>query len=187
MRIITNQVLIKTVKSMEPILGQIQAFGFNFAPRGWALCHGQLLSVSQNSALFSLLGTAFGGDGRTTFGLPDLRGRSIIGMGHGTGLGTFNLGNQGGAETHTLTIPQMPEHQHSPQVAVNNTPGEEASPETAYIASHANGFAGDATPPAVLYGVTSQEVGGGQAFGIRSPYLCINMCISLLGAYPSRN
>jgi len=171
---------------MEPFLGQIQAFGFNFAPRGWAMCEGQLLAISQNTALFSLLGTTFGGDGRTTFGLPDLRGRSIAGMGNGPGLSTISWGEKGGAENHTLTIPQIPSHAHAVKVAVNTAPGDEASP-TSMIASSANGFSEDATPNAILGGVSSSDVGGGQSFGIRSPYLGINMCIALQGIFPSRN
>jgi len=171
---------------MEPFIGQIQAFGFNFAPRGWAMCEGQLLPISQNTALFSLLGTTFGGDGRTTFGLPDLRGRSIVGMGNGPGLSSISWGERGGAENHTLSVAQMPNHNHSVQVQVNTGAGSEPDP-TGFIANEPNGFAEDATANAHLGGVTEASVGGGQSFGIRSPYLGINVCIALQGIFPSRN
>ncbi len=96
----------------DPFIGQIQTFGFNFAPRGWARCDGQLLPISSNSALFSLLGTTYGGDGRTTFGLPDLRGRAALHQGQGPGLSNRNLGQRAGAENTTLTVNQMPSHNH---------------------------------------------------------------------------
>ncbi len=171
---------------MEPFLGQIQAFGFNFAPRGWAMCEGQLLPISQNTALFSLLGTTFGGDGRTTFGLPDLRGRSIAGMGNGPGLSSITWGERGGAENHTLTTAQMPNHNHSVKVAVNTDPGSEAA-STGILASQAGGYAEDPTTGQVLGGVSEANVGGGQSFGIRSPYLGINVCIAMQGVFPSRS
>ena len=98
---------------MDAFLGSINTFGFNFAPRGWALCQGQLLAISQNSALFSLLGTTYGGDGRTSFGLPDLRGRASVGMGHGPGLSNYSWGERGGSETRTLTSLNLPSHTHN--------------------------------------------------------------------------
>ena len=97
----------------EPFIGQIQPFAFNFAPRNWALCDGQLLPISQNTALFSLIGTTYGGDGRTTFGLPDLRGRVPIHQGHGPGLSSYVIGQTGGSATNTLTQAQMPSHTHT--------------------------------------------------------------------------
>jgi microcystin-dependent protein len=171
---------------MEPFLGQIQAFGFNFAPRGWAKCDGQLLSISSNTALFSLLGTMYGGDGRTTFGLPDLRGRSMLHSGNGPGLTNITQGQKSGAENHTLTDAQIPTHAHAVKVAVNTAPGDESSP-TSTIASSANGFSEDATANSFLGGVSSSNVGGGQAFNMRNPYLGINVCIALQGIFPSRN
>ena len=171
---------------MEPFIGQIQAFGFNFAPRGWAMCEGQLLPISQNTALFSLLGTTFGGDGRTTFALPDLRGRSIVGMGNGPGLSNISWGERGGAENHTLSVGQMPSHNHSVQVQVNTGGGSEAD-ATTFLANQANGYAEDATSGAHLGGVTQANVGGNQSFGIRSPFLGINVCIALQGIFPSRS
>ncbi|MEX1309383.1 MAG: tail fiber protein, partial [Candidatus Sulfomarinibacteraceae bacterium] len=100
----------------SPFIGQIQLFGFNFPPRGWAFCEGQLLAISSNTALFSLLGTTFGGDGRTTFGLPDLRGRSAVGVGNGPGLSSVSWGQRSGAENVTLNVNTLPSHTHSAAV-----------------------------------------------------------------------
>lgn len=171
---------------MEPFIGQIQAFGFNFAPRGWAQCNGQLLAISQYQSLFSLLGTTYGGDGRTTFALPDLRSRSIVGVGQGPGQDNIKIGQSGGAYSHTLTDAQIPSHAHGVKVAVNTEAGEESSPKS-IIASSANGFSEDATANSFLGGVSSSSVGGGQAFNIRNPYLGMNVCIALDGLYPPRN
>ena len=110
----------------EPFLGEIRLFGFNFAPRGWSFCTGQLLPISQNSAVFSLLGTTFGGDGRTTFGVPDLRGRVAIGVGQGPGLSDRRWGQRGGAETTTLNVNQMPNHRH--HIFVVDEDGDSESP-----------------------------------------------------------
>mgnify|MGYP004701633713 CR=1 FL=1 len=170
---------------MDPFIGQIQAFGFNFAPKGWALCNGQLMSISQNTALFSLLGTTYGGDGRVTFGLPDLRGRSIVGAGQGPGLSLIDQGEMSGVETVTLLQNNLPPHNHPVTVAVNTAAGEE-SDSTLYLASHDGAFSEAPTGSAVLKGVTSAPVGNGQPFSNRNPYLGINVCIALQGIYPSR-
>lgn len=170
---------------MEPYLGQIQAFGFNFAPVGWAQCNGQLLSIAEYEALFSLLGTTFGGDGQTTFALPDLRGRSIVHPGSGPGLSPIQLGQSGGQETVTLTINQLPSHNHPVSVAVNTGNGEE-SDSTKYIASHASAFNEAPSTGKVLNGVTSIPAGSGQPFFNRNPYLGMNYCIAIEGIYPSR-
>ena len=169
---------------MEPFIGQIQPFGFNFAPRGWAKCDGQLLSISSNTALFSLLGTTYGGDGRTTFGLPDLRGRSIVHAGNGPGLTNITQGQKSGAEQVTLSTNNMPSHNHT--VAVSNEDGEEADPTNRVIAANAASFNDDGSG-ATLKTSSVSTVGGSQAFGIRSPYIGINVCIALQGIYPSRN
>lgn len=168
---------------MEPFIGQILAVGFGFAPRGWATCEGQLLPITSNEALFSLLGTTFGGDGRTTFGLPDLRGRSIVGQGTGPGLSNIRWGQRGGAETHTLTLAQMPSHTHA--IGVNTAAGEEGNPAGNHLASHASAFAEDPSTGQNLANPASQ--GGGQSFNIRSPYLGMYYIIALVGIYPSRN
>ena len=172
---------------MEPFLGQIQPFGFNFAPRGWALCEGQVLQISSNTALFSLLGTTFGGDGRTSFGLPDLRGRSIVGVGNGPGISDIRWGQRGGGENHTLTTLQIPQHSHPTSVAVSTSAGEESTVSGNIIANHTNAVNEDATAGQTLGGVTSANTGGGQSFNIRNPYLGIYVSIALVGIYPSRN
>ena len=125
---------------MDPFIGQIQAFGFNFAPAGWAHCNGQLLAISQNTALFSLLGTTYGGDGRTTFGLPEMRGRSIRHVGTGPGLSAVSWGQRGGATTATLIAANLPSHNHGVQVGVSTAAGEEATPAGQVIANHAGAF-----------------------------------------------
>ena len=171
---------------MEPFIGLIQIFGFNFAPRGWALCDGQLLSIAQNSALFSLLGTTFGGDGRTTFGLPDLRGRNAIHVGNGPGLSPASWGQRGGAEQHTLSVANLPPHTHGFNIGCNNTDGETDNPDGAFpgpsnedvYAESANGTMADM--------VTSQT-GNSTSINHRDPYLAVFHCIALTGVFPSRN
>ena len=170
---------------MEPFIGQIQAFGFGFAPIGWAHCHGQLLSISENDALFSLLGTTYGGDGMTTFGLPDLRGRSIVHPGSGPGLIPVQLGQSGGFESVTLTTNQLPSHNHNVSIAVNTGSGEESS-STSFLSSHAGAFNETPTSGTALAGVNQTNTGGNQPANIRNPYLGINFCIALFGIYPSR-
>ncbi len=171
---------------MEPFIGQIQAFGFNFAPRGWSTCDGQLLSIASNSALFSLLGTTYGGDGRTTFALPDLRGRSMIHQGRGPGLSDFSIGQRGGAEQVTLSVINMPSHNHASSVAVN-TGGGESSVPTGYIAAHTAAFGEEPTAGANLAGVSNNNAGGNQPFSNLNPYLTVNVCIALVGIFPSRD
>lgn len=171
---------------MEPFIGQILMFGGNFAPRGWALCDGSLLSINQNQALFSILGTTYGGDGRTTFGLPELRGRVAMHPGSGPGLTPRSLGQRAGAETHTLNINEIPSHNHSVSVNVNTGAGEEADPTT-IISSLAGAFNEDPTTGANLGGVNENNVGGGQSHNNIQPYLCVNFIIALVGTFPSRN
>ena len=188
---------------MDPFLGQIQPFGFNFAPRGWAKCDGQLLAIASNSALFSLLGTTFGGDGRTTFGLPDLRGRSIVHIGHGPGLSTISWGERGGRELIQLSQLNMPSHSHSlingvANVHVYTTDNTDVSAETD---GGANALGTSGTMPDIyrenptagdyLAGVqisgTTNLAGGSQPFDSRNPFLGINVCIALQGIFPSRS
>jgi microcystin-dependent protein len=170
----------------NPFLGEIRLFGFNFAPRTWATCSGQLMPIAQNTALFSLLGTTYGGDGQTTFALPDLRGRSALSAGQGPGLAAYNLGQVSGVETVTLISTQMPAHNHtmlassSDSTAKNpsgNIPGGTASPVYAAV-----GTANTTMAPQVIGGA-----GGSQPHENRSPYLVLNYCIALEGIYPSRN
>ncbi len=173
---------------MEPFLGQIQPYGFNFPPRGWALCQGQLLPINQYQALFSLLGTMYGGDGRTSFGLPDLRGRSMVGFGQGAGLTNISQGSRGGRETVTLTTANLPSHNHNMRLggglgnsgsASNNYPASNAGADTIYTATAPNSAAMNAQ--------TVSNTGGGLNFTARSPYLGINVSIALQGLFPSRN
>lgn len=171
---------------MEPFLGQIQAFGFNFAPRGWAKCDGQLLPISQYSALFSLLGTIYGGDGRTTFALPDLRGRSPIHYGNGPGLTTRPIGQRSGQENVTLTTSQIPAHNHPTNIAVSTESGEENS-SNLFIANNQGGFNEESSTNQNLGGVTSGLTGGTQSHNNMPPYIVLNYCIALQGIFPSRS
>lgn len=166
----------------EPFIAQISLFGGNFAPRGWAFCDGQLLSIAQNSALFSLLGTTYGGDGRTTFGLPDLRGRVPVGPRNGPGLSPYRLGQKGGSESKTLTVNNLPAHNH--EIPVSNAAADKATPQGNYLA---NGEVYAAAPTAQAFARPVATTGGSQAFDIRQPSLAINYIIALTGIFPSRS
>jgi len=164
----------------EPFLSEVRIFSFGFAPKGWALCDGQLLPINQNQALFSLLGTTFGGDGRVNFALPDLRGR--VPMHVGTAL---TLGQRGGEQAHTLSISELPSHTHQARASAD---GPTASLPTNNFWASNTGF----TP----YGTTGDiamspqaltNVGGSQAHLNMSPYLVLNVCIALQGIFPSTN
>ncbi len=172
----------------EPFLGQIQPFGFNFAPRGWALCDGQLLSISSNTALFSLLGTMYGGDGRTTFGLPDLRGRVALHMGSGPGLTPRSIGQQGGSETNTLTTNNLPSHNHVATLRARAEDGTSSKPEGNLLAGGQQIY-GTGTQDANMSteAISVSNTGNGQAVNNMEPFLVINWCIALQGTYPSRN
>jgi microcystin-dependent protein len=172
---------------MEPFVGQIQAFGFNFAPRGWAMCNGQLMSISENTALFSLLGTIYGGDGRTTFQLPGLRGRSMVHAGQGPGLSNIQIGQKGGWENVTLQTTNLPAHNHATVMNLGGTAEEAGAGH--FLATSGAIFAEDAAAGSTLNAgaITSGNTGGGQSFNNRNPYLGINVCIALVGVYPSRN
>lgn len=187
---------------MEPTLGEIRMFGGNFAPRSWALCQGQLLPINSNQALFSILGTTYGGDGRTTFGLPDLRGRTAIHAGNGPGLSDRRLGSKGGTETNTLNVTHLASHSHSGSFGVNKSAGTTDSPANAFPAP----ISGRAlsTPPANMqmtgYGATKSgtgtmasnsvvvgNTGGGQPVNNMQPWLAVNYIIALQGIFPSRS
>lgn len=193
---------------MDPFIGEIVMFGGNFAPRGWAFCDGQLLSIAQNTALFSILGTTYGGDGRTTFALPDLRGRAPIGPRRGPGLSDYRLGQRGGTETTTLNITQLPNHSHSaaftqtsgisttPAVAdeansddpSNNKPAIPSISGTNKAYSNASADTSLANGTATVTGnVTIANTGGQQPFNHMDPYLAVNYIIALVGIFPSRN
>ena len=169
----------------EPFIGEIRTVGFNFAPRGWAFCDGQLLSISSNQALFSLLGTTYGGDGRTTFALPDLRGRVSVHPGTGAGLSTYRIGQRGGAETNTLTVNQLPSHTHANNMA-SAAEGDSNDP-TGKLLAKTDARTYTDTGPAVASGGTSGSTGGGQAISNIQPYLAVYHVIALVGLFPSRN
>lgn len=171
----------------EPYLGSIHMFGGNFAPRSYALCDGQLIAITQNDALFSLLGTIYGGDGRTTFGLPDLRGRLPMHMGQGPGLSERRIGAKFGGETETLTVNQLPSHTHT--VGATTTAADDPSPSGNIFADTGDNLSVYQTPGAAMTlapnSVTTS--GGSQSHENRMPALCINFIIALYGIYPSRN
>ncbi|QGY45663.1 phage tail protein [Maribellus comscasis] len=178
---------------MEPFIGQIMLFGGNFAPRGWALCDGQLLSIVQNQALFSIIGTSYGGDGRTTFGLPDLRGRVPMHPGNGPGLTPRRLGEKSGEENILLNISQIPAHNHSATGTIQAKNGQaDASNPGGTVAATLNknteGYAQKAntTMKAGAVDVTVNNSGGGLPHNNVQPYQCINYIIALQGIYPSR-
>jgi len=172
---------------MEGYLAQILMFAGNFAPRNWVFCDGQLLAISQNTALFSLLGTTYGGDGRTTFGIPEMRGRVPMHKGSGPGLTPRTLGQTGGVENVTLTVAQMPQHSHPTAVAVNNTGGEEANAAGQIISNHAAAFNEDPVPGQNLGGVTAGNTGGNGSHTNVQPFKCVNFVICVSGIFPSRN
>ncbi|HVR91344.1 MAG TPA: tail fiber protein [Novosphingobium sp.] len=197
----------------SPFIAAIIMFGGNFAPRGWATCSGQILPIAQNTALFSILGTTYGGNGQTTFALPDLRGRVPNGMGQGPGLSAYTLGQQGGEENHTLITAEMPAHTHAATFASTSTLSAAQVPSTnqqaqttpqSMLARSVDGAAnGTALPriyapatstPTVPIGglnvagtVTNAVTGGGQPHNNLQPYLTLNFIIALQGIFPSRN
>jgi microcystin-dependent protein len=178
-------------------LGEIQMFGFNFAPKNWALCNGQLMNIQQNTALFSLLGTTYGGNGTTTFQLPDLRGRLAQGQGQGPGLTNRVLGEVDGVEAYTLLVTETPQHNHSVNVISNPTLGNntDAPGNTQLLAQTTySGSAGAATNLYVQDNPTTNAMGaltigstGGQPHTNIMPTLVVNFCICLSGIFPSRN
>lgn len=195
---------------MDAFIGIIFLFGESFAPNGWHLCDGTQMPISGNEALFSLLGTTYGGDGMSTFALPDLRGRVPVGQGQGPGLSRYDLGQRGGTEQTTLTIAQLPMHVHQTVSNLTITPSASTAAGTTNIpgagmvpaklpsigsgptAQPIKGYAVDdntaiLAPSAVSGSVTISPVGGSQPFNIQSPYLAMNYAISLYGIYPSRN
>jgi microcystin-dependent protein len=163
----------------EPFLGEVRIYGFNFPPRSWALCDGQLLPINQNQALFSLLGTTYGGDGRTTFALPDLRGRAPMHEGSG-----FSLGQKAGEENHTLTAAEMPSHTHVARASANS--GNSPVPTGNFLAAANNVYRGPDNLTALHTGSVG-TTGSSQAHTNLQPYLTLNFCIALAGLFPSRD
>ena len=162
----------------EPFLSEIRLMSFGFAPRGWALCNGQLLPINQNQALFSLLGTTYGGDGRVNFGLPDLRGRVALHRGNG-----FNQGQKGGEENHTLTQAELQVHTHT--ASGSTTPAAQPIPTNSVLATATNVYGTPANVALIPSSLTT--AGGSQAHVNLQPYLTINFCIALQGIFPSQN
>ena len=172
----------------EPFIAEIRIFAGNFAPRGWAFCNGQLLPIAQNTALFSLIGTTYGGDGRTTTALPNLQGRAPMHPGRGPGLTARRLGQRGGSETVSLSEAQMPNHTHTilavPNQALLKTPSNTRS-----IARSRFGSAYQTNTSSNLVAFNSQALansGGSQAHNNLQPFLAMNFIIALVGTYPSR-
>jgi microcystin-dependent protein len=199
---------------MEVYLGMVTIFGFTFPPKDWTTCQGQLMSISQNTALFSLLGTTYGGNGQTTFGLPDLRGRVPLGAGQGPGLSSYDIGQVGGSENNTLVITQMPAHNHQATATstststststlyAESTPANSQNPSGKMLASSQNVYASE--DPANNRAMSSEAVttttdtttnttvtvgiaGSSQPVNNIQPYLAMNYCIALQGIFPSRN
>jgi microcystin-dependent protein len=171
----------------EPFVGEIKMFAGNFAPRGWAFCDGQLLAVSSNDALFSLLGTIYGGDGRTTFGLPDMRSRIPIHAGTGPGLSQRRLGVKVGNESVTLTPNQIPAHTHA--LGANTQPGTSGNASEALPAQATVGVYLESPNPLSILELNADSItdaGQSNAHGNIMPYLCVNFIIALFGVYPSR-
>jgi microcystin-dependent protein len=171
----------------QPYLGEIRMVGFNFAPTGWALCNGAILSIAQNTALFALLGTTYGGDGQTTFALPDLRGRIPIHQGQGSGLTNRTIGESGGQETVALTLQQMPGHTHA--LLASPSPGTTTSPIGNTWASSPS-LAAYADPAATNTAMSAQSLdlaGGGQSHENMAPFVAVNFVIALAGIFPSQN
>jgi microcystin-dependent protein len=165
----------------EPFLSEVRIFSFGFAPRGWALCSGQLLAINQNQALFSLLGTTFGGDGIVNFALPDLRGRVPIHVRN-----SYPLGQRGGEQAHTLSIAELPPHTHSVNV-MNNTTADQQYPSATTRWASGGSFAGfHQSSNTTMDAGTVLPMGGSQAHLNMQPFLTLNYCIALQGIFPSR-
>ena len=176
---------------MEPFIGQIMIFAGNFAPQGWAFCNGQLLPIAQNAALFSILGTTYGGNGTTNFALPDLQGRAPIHFGMGRGLSNYILGETGGTEMVTLNQTQMPTHLHSVAPAASSATATQSNPE-----GHVSAVGGTRqvpvnayapTPNGSMAAVKSAPAGGDQPHENRQPYIAMNYIIALEGIFPTRS
>ena len=173
----------------SPFLGEVRCFGFNFAPKGWATCDGQLLSIQQNTALFALLGTTYGGNGVNTFALPDLRSRTPLHFGQGLGLSPYSLGEPIGVETVTLVSNQLPQHSH-PLIGVNVT-ADKRPPTGRSFANDSSATADFYAPPGgsttTLSPSTVTATGGSAPHSNMQPYLVVNFCIAMQGIFPSRN
>lgn len=180
--VFTNEVKAQ----MEPFIGQIAFVAFNFAPRGWAECNGQSLPISQYTPLFALIGTTYGGDGSTYFNLPDMRGRTLVGVGQGPGLSNYSQGQTGGQETVTLNTNQIPAHSHS--IAAVKADGNQSTPEGNLPANTKtlDKEYSDATADTTMKSTMVSSTGGNQPHENRSPYLTLKCIIATQGVFPSR-
>ena len=179
---------------MEGVIGYTTLFAGNFAPKNWAYCQGQIINIASNTALFSILGTTYGGNGTTTFGLPNLSGRRVVGVGNGPGLSPYALGQVGGSESVTLTMNQMPAHLHPLQVtsmpkSFDNT-GNASTPGGGIFAGNGSGYASVPTANSGLkpYNVTVQitNAGNNNPYSILPPFLGLNYVICMYGVFPAR-
>lgn len=175
---------------MDPFVAEIRIYPFNFPPKGWAFCNGQLISISQNTALFSLLGTTYGGDGKSNFALPNLQGNVPMHPGQGPGLSLHDLGETGGSETVTLLQSEIPSHSHQLMCDNADKGGDKHSPAGTAFAKIPGGTPPAYAPPdtgtVAMNGNAITPVGGNQPHNNMSPYLTLNFCIALQGVYPPR-
>jgi microcystin-dependent protein len=171
---------------MDPFVAEIRIFPFNFAPKGWAFCDGQILPLSQNTALFSLLGTTYGGDGKSNFALPDMQGNAPMHPGQGPGLSLHDLGESGGSDTVTLLESEMPAHSHN--WMTSNQDGTDQSPVNEMFAGGVGGIAMYAAPASItqLAPNALPPAGGNQPHNNLMPYLTLTFCIALQGVFPPR-
>jgi microcystin-dependent protein len=174
---------VEEANAQETFLGDVKWFGFNFCPRGYMEANGQLVNISSNAALFSLYGTMYGGDGRTTFGIPDLRGRSLVGVGDGPGLSPKTQGQKGGTETETLNTSQIPSHSHTANAVTEGASKDD--PTGSYIAKSGSFRAGGTET--ALKAETIGNAGGGSSHNNRPPFLVLKPCVATVGVFPSRS
>ena len=191
--LIIGLLALNKAQAQEPFIGEIRWFGFNFCPRGWTGAEGQLLPIAQNTALFSLYGTIYGGDGRTTFQLPDLRGRVSVHSGQGPGLSNYPQGARGGMETETLSEQQLPAHTHRVNVSSadglysDGTNGVLAASNASKKKTDVYIYDGPGSGDQQLAADAVSDTGGGQGHNNMPPYLALRACVALVGLFPSRN
>ena len=171
----------------EPFLAEVKIIGFNFAPRGWAQCDGQILPINQNQSLYSLLGTTYGGDGRTSFALPDLRSRTPIHVGRSPGGGHHELGSKSGEESHFVSMNEMPQHSHSLRASSSGYSDSDEPTNTVWGTAAVNVYHDSSSNQTAMAGGSLLNTGGGQAHNNMQPYLVLNYVIALQGLFPSRN